>query len=280
MRISRTCALLLSVGYSSGLARAQLEVVANPAPPCVVCCTTVAIPVMFHNPDGADFKGDVRTRVLQASSDTAAAWDEKPWKALRVLAGQTVLESTRLDFPAVKAETKFIVQWLEHTDRVIGRTEVMVYPTNLLDELKPLIEDSQNDLGVLDPHNHLKPALQHAALKFVDLEEAQLDAFSGKLAIVGPCGPDDPEWRGLANRIAKLAQKGTPVVWIQSPPPKRDKIWPSFFAVLEHTNAVVMVNPELLADLPDRPPSQLNLIYFCRLALNPQPLALPELSQP
>ena len=63
-----------------------------------------------------------------------------------------------------------------------------------------------------------------------------MDFFHGKLAIVGPSGPDDPEWNGLADRISKLAQKGTPVVWIQSPPRKRDKIWPSFYIVPEKSS--------------------------------------------
>jgi hypothetical protein len=119
---------------------------------------------------------------------------------------------------------------------------------------------------VLDPKNQLKPALKSSAVKFVDLAETGLDDFSGKLAMVGPCGPDDPEWNGLATRISKLAQKGTPVVWIQLPPPKRGGIWPSFWTVPKN-QAVVVVQPELVANLPDNPRSQLNLIYFCKLAL-------------
>src|SRR5208282_2334655 len=143
-----------------------------------------------------------------------------------------------------------------------------------LDELKRLVDGSGKNLGVLDPRNQLKPALKHSAMEFVDLEETELDAFSGKVALVGPCGPDDPEWSGLADRIRALAQKGTPVVWIQWPLRKRDKIRPSFYAVPQNRAAVVVVQPGLVADLPDNPQSQLNLIYFCRLALNPQPLTL------
>jgi len=53
---------------------------------------------------------------------------------------------------------------------------------------------------------------------------------------------------------------------------------PSFYLVLQSTNAVVIVQPELVADLPNNPQSQLNLIYFCKLALQPQPVALPNVS--
>jgi hypothetical protein len=140
------------------------------------------------------------------------------------------------------------------------------------------VEEGGKNLGVLDPKKQLQPALQHAAMEFVDLAETELDAFPGKLAIVDSVSPNDPEWGGLTDRIRKLAQKGTPVVWIQSPPRKREEIRPSFYVVPQARAAVVIVQPGLAADLPDNPQSQRNLIYFCRLALNPQPLTLPDLS--
>jgi hypothetical protein len=260
------------------VARAQLEIITNPAPQCLFFGTAKTISATFHNPGDQDFRNEISTRIYQASSATAAPLAERPWKELHVLPRQTVLESARLDFPPVKAETRFVVQWLENSNHVIGRTEVLVYPANLLDELKLMVDESELNLGLLDPHHHLKPALQHSAIKFVDLEETEMDAFSGKLAIVSQIQPDDPEWRGLSGRIARLAQKETRVIWIQLPPPKRDKIWPSFFIVPENTNAVVMVHPGLVADLPDNPQAQLNLIYFCRIALNPRPVTLPDLA--
>jgi hypothetical protein len=48
--------------------------------------------------------------------------------------------------------------------------------------------------------------------------------------------------------------------------------------VTVNTNAVVVVQPELVANLPENPQAQLNLIYFCKLALRPQSSALPGLS--
>ena len=270
--------LLVVAGCSAGLARAQLELVTNAAPQSVFFGDARSISATFHNPGGQDFRSEIRMRILQASSATVVPLGERPWKPLQVLPQQTVLESARLDFPPVKAETRFIVQWLEDSNRVIGRTEVWVYPTNLLHELKLLMGESEDNLGVLDPHNQLKPALRHSAIRFVDLSETGMDSFHGKLAIIGPTGPDDPEWAGLADQIAQVAQKGTPVVWVQWPAQRGDKIWPSFYTVPENTNAVVMVHPQLVADLPGNPQSQLNLICFCKQALNPRPLALPELS--
>ena len=77
----------------------------------------------------------------------------------------------------MKAETKFLVQWLENSNSVIGKTEVLVYPTNLLDELKLLVDEGEKNLGVLDPKKQLKPALKSSAVKFVDLEETELGRF-------------------------------------------------------------------------------------------------------
>jgi hypothetical protein len=278
MKIAYLRTLLAAACCAAGAARAQIELITNATPQCVFFGDAKSIAATFHNPGGQDYGQDVRMAVSQASSATAIPLGERPWKFLRVLPGQTILESARLDFPPVKAETKFIVQWVENSNHIIGRTEVLVYPTNLLNELKEMMDENEDNLGVLDPHNQLKPALKQSAIHFVDLAETGMDAFHGRLALVGPSGPDDPEWRGLTDRITKVAQKGTPVVWIQSPPPKRDKIWPSYFIVPENTNAVVMIHPELVADLPGNPRSQLNLIYFCKLALQPVLFRLPSLT--
>jgi hypothetical protein len=278
MKLAILWRLSVVVCCSSGAARAQLEIITNPAPQSVFFGDVRSISATFHNPGGLDFKQPIRLVISQTTSATLVPLGERPWKELQVLPGQTVLESAPLDFPPVKAGTKFLVQWVYGKNDIIGKTEVLVYPTNLLHELRLLMDDSQDNLGVLDPHNQIKPALTRAAIKFVDLAETELDSFHGKLAMIGSCVSDDPEWRGLSDRIAGLAQKGTPVVWIQSPPQTRGKIWPSFFTVLENTNVVVMVHPELVAGLPDHPQAQLNLVYFCRMALNPRPLTLPDLS--
>jgi hypothetical protein len=277
MNFWNICGLVVACSCP-GTALAQLQLLPDKEPQRVFAGDTRNIVLVWHNAGDKVSDVEIRARILQTSSATAIRLGEMPWKKLQVLPRQTVLESAQLDFPPVKAETKFLVQWLENSNSVIGRTEALVYPTNLLNELKLLVDEGEKNLGVLDPKKQLKPALKSSAVKFVDLEETAVDDFSGKLAIVGPSNPDDPEWNGLASRISKLARNGTPVVWIQSPPKKRDKIQPLFYIVPQSRAVVVVVQPELVADLPDNPQSQLNLIYFCKLALNPQPPALPDLS--
>jgi hypothetical protein len=269
-------ALGLCVGNSGSIARAQPKLISDAAPQCVFSGQSRNIAVVWRNPSDAIVGAEISARILQTSSATVVHVGEVPRKKLQVLPQQTVLESAQLDFPAVKAETKFLIQWLENSNQVIGKTEVLVYPTNLLAELKPLAGDEP--LGVFDPQNQLKPLLRNLKLDFTDLENSDLENFSGSLAIIGPFQSKAQMREGLARQIKALAKKGTAIVWLQPPSKKRDKLLPSFYSVPENTNAVVVVQPELVSNLPDNPQSQLNLIYFSRLALHPQPPALPDFS--
>jgi hypothetical protein len=200
---------------------------------------------------------------------------ETLWKRLQVLPEQTIIESAALDFPAVKAETQFLIQWLEGANRVIGKSEVLVYPTNLLKELKPLL--GEDTLGVLDPNDELKPLLRQNHVDFLDLGEMALEDFQGKLAVIGPFQTKAQMREGLAPAIQKIARKGAAMVWIQPPPGPKDQIKPSFYIVPEGKGAIVVVQSDLVAGLSENPRSQLNLIYCSKLALNPEPFPLPDL---
>jgi hypothetical protein len=233
-----------------------------------------AVTVVWHNAGLQTAEADIGARLIQTTSATAVRLGETPWQKLQVLPQQTVIESAALDFPAVKAETKFVVQWLAGTNEILGKTEVLVYPTNLLAELKPLAGD--DGPGLYDSQNQLKPLLKLLKLHFADLENGGLDDYAGKLAIIGPFSARSQMREGLAGRLQALAKKGVAIVWLQPPPEKRDKPIPSFYSVPVGTNAVVVVQPELVANLPENPQSQRNLIYFCHLALTPQPVLLPN----
>jgi hypothetical protein len=256
-----------------------LQFVANDHPVCVLGGETQKIAVTFSNPGETKFDAEICTRIFQVSATTMLPLGEKSWKKLEVLPQQVVLESAALDFPTVKVETKFLVQWLENTNHVVGMTEVWVYPTNLLAELKPLV--AGGTLGVYDPRNQLKPLLKNLTMEFVDLENSGLEHFSGKLAIVGPFPSKAQVRSGLAEQIKALAKKNVAVVWLLPPLEKGDKLLPSFYSVAAGTNAVVVAQAEMVFHLPENPLAQLNLIYCCKLALKPTTLSLPDLtSQP
>jgi hypothetical protein len=256
------------------LAHAQLQTLPDKEPQRVFAGEGRRISVVFHNPQGSAVDADLHTRLYQASSATAILLGDAPWKKLQVLPGQTVLESATMTFPAVKAETRFLVKWLESTNRVVGTTEVLVYPPDLLKGLKPLA--GEEPLGVLDPQNQLKPLLKASTAEFQDLEDTGLEGYQGKLAIIGPFQSREQMREGLPGRIKALAGKGVAVVWIQPPSEKREGLKPSFYTVPEGKGAVVIVQANMVGNLPENPQAQLNLIQFARLALHPEPLQLPH----
>jgi hypothetical protein len=166
---------------------------------------------------------------------------------------------------------------LEGTNNVIGTTEILVYPPDLLKELNPLL--GEKPLGVFDPLNHLKPLFKATAVEYENLEDTGLEDYHGKLAIFGPFQSRAQMRESLANRSVKaLARKGVAVVWIQPPPEKRPELKPSFYTVPESKGAVVVVQAGLVAGLAESPQAQLNLIQFARLALHPEPPQLPDLT--
>ena len=259
----------------SSTALAQLQLLHDQQPQSVFAGDARKITVVWSNAGNEAVDAEIRTRLYQTSSATAVQLGETLWKKLQILPQQTIIESAPFDFPAVKAETRFLVKWLENTNRVVGTTEVLVYPTNLLSELKLLT--SGNSFGVFDPNNQLKPLLKNLGVDFVDLGNSELEKFQGKLAIIGPFDSKAQMREGLAQVIRQIARKGVSVVWIQPPSALMDKIKPSFYIVPEGKGAVVVVQPDLVSNLPDNPKSQFNLIYFCKLALNPMPFSLPDL---
>jgi hypothetical protein len=267
--------ILSAVGGSPGMVFGQLTITTNVEPQRVFAGEARKITVTWHNAGDKSASADVRTRLYQTSSATVVPMSEMPWKKIEVLPGQTVLESAPMDFPVVNAETLFLIRWLEGTNRVIGKTEVLVYPTNLLSELKPLL--GEENLGVLDPNDELKPLLKQNHVEFSDLGEAALEDFQGKLAIIGPFSTRAQMREGLAQTVQKIARKGVTVVWLQPSPGPKDQIKPSFYIVPEGKCSVVVVQADLVAELPENPKSQLNLVYFCKLALNPTPFSLPDL---
>lgn len=234
------------------------------------------IEIMVSNPGGSRVNAGLRTRLYQTSSATAIPLGEAPWKKLEVLPGQTVLESASITFPAVKAETRFVVHWLEGASNVIGTTEVLVYPPDLLKDLKPLL--GEEPLGLLDPQNQIKPLMKAVTAGFLDLEDTGLEPYHGKLAIIGPFQSRNQMPEELGARIKKMAGRGIAVVWIQPPPEKRRELKPSFYTMPEGRGAIVVVQASLVANLAGSPEAQLNLIQFAQLALHPEPPRLPHLT--
>jgi hypothetical protein len=260
---------------------AELQLLAAREPQHVFAGSVQNINLCWRNPGNFAIRTDIHMRIVQLTSATAAPIKDAPWKRLQVLPGQTVLETAALEFPAVRAETRFLVQWLDRGNNVLGATEVLAYPANLLNELRSLLGPENGALGVFDPEDELKPPLKIAGIAFVDLENMELENFRGKLAIVLPGESSSQMDCAFAAKIKTIAQHGVAVVWVQPAFVKRtgsanEKIQPSFYSVPENQTVAVIVQPEMVADFGKNPRSQLNLIEFCKLALHPQPLTLPS----
>ncbi len=218
---------------------------------------------------------DMYARISQASAATTMFLNENE---LEGASGPAWPDGGRIGpnwiFPMVRAGTKFLVQWFENTNTVLGHTEVMVYPTNLLAELKPLAGDKP--VGLLDPQNVLKPWLKDLGVDFTDLQDSNLENFPGQLVIIGPFAAKSQMRAGLTDEVRQLARKGAGIVWFQPPADQPEKLTPSFYTVPFKTNAVVIVQADLAGDLAANPQAQLHLISFCRLALKPMPSRLPQ----
>jgi hypothetical protein len=276
MKWFRTGMLMALAASGLSAASAQLHLLPDAQPQCVFAGDARKINVVWHNAGDRTVDETIHLRMIQTTSATAVLLAEADWKELETLPHQTILESAQLDFPAVKAETKFLIQWLADTNQILGTTEVLVYPTNLLAELKPLVKGTR--IGVYDPQDELKPLLKNLPVDFDDLEKSGLTNFSGKLAVLGPFASRTQMPDGFAKEVKALAKKNVAVVWFQAASGPNEKPTPSFYSVTENTNSIIVVQPALVSDLSENPQAQRNLIYFCRLALEPQPLALPELT--
>lgn len=254
-------------------ALAALEVVSTDEIQSVFGEAGQRIQVVFHNPGRATAQADLRTRLYQTTAATTVLMDEGTWKPLQVLPGQTVIETASLDFPSVRAPSDFLIQWLDGTNRALGRTQVRVFPTNLLADLKPLAGD--RPIGVLDPQDQIKPLLKQFAVDFEDLEAAAVSSFSGTLAILGPFVSRAQMPEGLADRVAALARKGCAVVWLLPPLDRERKLKPDFFTVPFGEGLVVVAQARLVANLATNPAAQHNLIQLAESAVRREPWRLP-----
>jgi len=275
------CAWLL-VGTLScvvNAARAQLQTVPDPAVPQIFGGMPQKVNVRWYNAGETTVRADIHAQLYQTTSATAVSWGSATTTPLEVLPQQTVLESVPLTFPAVRAKTRFLLQWSVGSNRPPEPMEIFVYPTNLLNELNSLVHG--DDLGVLDPNDRIKPLLTQSSIEFLDLGTVPLETFDGRLAIIGPFEKKTQMRAGLGAAIQKIAAAGVAVVWLQSPANSDEDIKPSYCVVSANKAAVVVVQPELIASVASSPQAQLNLVYLCKLSLNPATFSLPNLtSQP
>lgn len=261
-------------GLNSLEAHAQFSVTTEPGGAGVFSGRTNPIAVRIHYTGAQAATADFRIRLIQTGAATTIRIGDFAWKQVTLLPAQTILDTAQVGFPAVKAETRFLIQWIEGVTNVVGNSEVVAYPTNLLARLKALA--GSDPVGVFDPANQLKPLLRSLGLEFQDLQEEGTDKYAGKLAIFGPFETKSQMRASLKDDIRALAKRGVAVVWLQPPPDQRTPLKSSFYAVTEGESRVVVVAHDLVAHLAERPEAQLNLLRLAEEAMQPTLLELPE----
>jgi len=254
---------------------AEFELVPDKQPQRFFGGSNCNVDCVWRNTNDKPVVAEISTRILQASSATTMPMGAARWKSLEVLSGQTVIESAPVTFPAVEEETPFIIQWLERSGRVLGKTSVLIYPTNLLSRLLAL--GGGQPIGLLDPENHFKAPFTPLGEKVANLQNVGADHFEGKLAIVGPVSAKAEMGTDLLRNVKFLATNCVAVVWLQSPAAKGDPLKPSFYLAREGKGAVLVVQSSLVDDLA-HPQAQLNLIELARLAVHPELLTWPSVA--
>ena len=254
----------------------QIELVPDPQPQTVFSGGTADIRGVFRNASSEEYTGTLSLHLFQATSATAVLLTNAPWKELRVLPGQTVLESAKLELPAIRGDApEFIVQWVENGKRVVGKTRIQAVAKDVLQGLKQLSPD--NPIGLLDPVGDITSVIADAGIERVGLDLQSLAEFKGKLVVVsageGPSSEADDE--RVASTVKTLAGGGVGVVWAQRPARPGEAMRPSFRVIQAGKGVVVAVDRALIANLRQDPRAQRNLVQLARLATNTEPSGTP-----
>lgn len=249
---------------------AEIEVVPQPQPESVFSGASRQICITLRNSGQEPFQGEMHYALKQKAQGVVAPIARAAWKKIHILPTQTVIECGNMSFPSVRSPTPFLVQWTIDK-RVVGRTDVLVYPPELLGELKTLI--GSQTVGVFDPRNVIKPLLAQHKIDYEDLERMELEQFTGAIVIVGPFADPDQMPPRVAARLRKLAARGIPAVWIQ--PPQRAAM-PSWYFVREGDRLIVIAQDNTVANLAESPTAQLAFIELVKTALQGKDPQLPD----
>ncbi|MDB6026761.1 MAG: hypothetical protein JWM68_2984 [Verrucomicrobiales bacterium] len=235
-----------------------------------------SVPVTFRNNGDKEITAEIRILLVQESSATTMAIGEsRPWKTLRVLAGQTVLETVSVDLPAIRATTSFQLRCLDVKSNELGKISLRVVPRDLLKQLSKLGGDKA--IGVLDPADELKPLLKAAGVEFYDLETGSgFDGFEGKLAIVGPFVENKSLPENLRTRLVARAKRTPSAIILILPPSVQMDPFPPIYLVRESSSTIAVLQPKAVSSITNSPQAQFHLIRAAQMALDPDSLRLPR----
>ena len=230
------------------------------------------IVVRVQNSTNTPVSVEFGARLFQLTSATAAPVGTVPPRRISLPVGQGGLERFRIEFPAVRAETRFRLQW-SADGASAGGTEVWVYPAQILAGIGTLTQGKA--IGVHDPDGRIRPALTEAGIVTIDLSGMDPADFEGTLAIYAPALTAAKVPPGRRAEVRALAERGVAVVWFQPPVEPRDEPSPRYRTVPVGPSAVVVADGEPVARLAEAPDAQRLFLHLVREALKPAPVELP-----
>lgn len=226
-----------------------------------------SVETAFENPTAKPIEVIVRTRLFQVSENmTVPVGAVREWKKLQVAGRQTVIESTPVELPEVKNETRFLLQWMDADAKLLGSIHMFAYPTNVLQELGAFCQ--KKPLGILDPADELKPVLKALRLEYEDLEDRGLAYFDGPLAILGPFHKRAQMPETLPKTIQDKMEKGTTIIWIQ--PQTIRGLEPKTRFVQRGAAVAAITEASNASGFSQSAEAQLNLLQLVRLAMKPE----------
>jgi hypothetical protein len=252
-----------------------VKILPDAAPQFVFSGPGRVVQAAFFNPTAATVELPLRARLFQADSATLMPLGPpRDWKTLRLFAGQTALETASFSFPNLRVLTPVEIHWLDTSSRVLGQTTVWVCPPAILKALDRPGPD--NEIGIFDPQNRLKPTLASLAVRFQDLEVgAGFDAFTGKLAIVGPFFSDKEMPRGLGPLLVRALKRPLTILCLR---PMPAQAVPNAYSTSKQAGVIAVADAQLVANLPNSPQAQINLLRCVSWAEHPGQPSLPELA--
>jgi len=260
--ISSTHLLVLGFAIFATFACAGATKVVSGEPAVVFSGGMSSTEVRFQNSEDTAFEAEVFMRLFQLSSATAMPVTEaQRWNKLAVLPHQTVVEQVEFRLPGVRAETMFEMRWSDGTGAALGSTVIKAFPTNLLAQFNDIC--GEHPLGIYDPGLRLKPLLALAKVAFIDVEQAGLQNFQGRLLIVFANEATKPS-EDFRMQMSKVTGRGVRLIWLSS---KANDVNVEKLAVLNDQRGArwAVVHPNSIAGLNTNVASQLRLLSIARL---------------
>jgi hypothetical protein len=255
----------------SSAARGQLEPSGEAELQPVFADVPQEVSVVFRNGTASRQVLSIAIRIFQMSSSTLMPIDKAhPWKEIEILPGQTVLESAVVRLPPVKVATYFQIQWLGDDGQVLSKSRLFAVPKDIARSLSTITSNATT--GLLDPENRIKPLFKEQNIDFEDLiDEDGLARFKGRLAILF-LPPDQGRSKELAELIARKSHAGTAIIATGLEEPSMSGIVVRL--IRPGDGGVLLADSALFKNLTTSARSQLNLIRFATLMLNPQQFPL------